>query len=547
LKKSINIFGWILTILLIVFGNPSAQSLSNPIYPSDEELFEAYLLGDIDYQTYLNLVEIFESGVDSTNQYLLEEIPDYHYFNQSLSDKEQSDKREQSEPFLQSDLSQKKKLYGSLAARHFQKLEEDGQTGNQFQLRSHFPGNWSFDGRFDGDHNGDYLAKHRAFIYQSKRGVVKKFIVGNFTARYGLGLTVGYRGRLLTKNPTDPGNSILFPNYGGFNGLYVQAGRYDDALRWLIHYDRNDTIQIRATAIDYLKRYKQFQGELILLGAILQNRQNDARYNQYQLGTYLQYKAESFRTAGEICWQNKGRAAIPAVLMETEYREGPVDLQLAGWRYDREFTNLFGGGRSGYYYNAISIDTIDFEYNDRRNGQQGFLFSGVSDISKNYKYSLSMMLYGRNRYETTGRLSTSLEKIINANSALKLSYLRQDRDELSGNILYHKVRVEYRRQGAKLFFRNYVGYNIDKEGHDFISYFVRVKGLVSGLGRVELWMNIDKINIDDKRVDYLYTFIREIVKARRNFELALKYSFRYNRSSSDREQSNFLIEAKWEW
>jgi len=158
-----------------------------------------------------------------------------------------------------------------------------------------------------------------------------------------------------------------------------------------------------------------------------------------------------------------------------------------------------------------------------------------------------MMLYGRNRYETTGRLSTSLEKIINANSALKLSYLRQDRDELSGNILYHKVRVEYRRQGAKLFFRNYVGYNIDKEGHDFISYFVRVKGLVSGLGRVELWMNIDKINIDDKRVDYLYTFIREIVKARRNFELALKYSFRYNRSSSDREQSNFLIEAKWEW
>jgi hypothetical protein len=538
----------ILVLVLIVPGNLSAQGIADNIYPTDDELFEAYLLGDIDYQTYLNLVEIFEIGVDSSNQYLLDEIPYYNYFNQVFPDTTESEKKEEAEPFIRLPRVRKTEgISGSLGGRYFQELKEDGRQKSQYQWRLYFPNKWSFEGRCDGDYDGNYLFRRRTLTYKNNRGFIKKFVVGNFTARYGLGLTTGYRGKLLSKDAAETGRSVIFPDYGGFNGIYVQAGRYEDAIRGLIHYDQNDTMRIEAAAVDFLRRYRQFQGEFIVLGAALKNRINKSSYNQYQIGACLQYRGETIRSGGEICWQNKGRAAIPALLTETEYRDGSLDLRLAGWRYDREFVNLFGGGRSGYYYDKIEIEEIDFEYRDRRAGEQGIFFTGDSKIGNNYSVATSLLLYGRNRYERTGRLSFSLEGVINSTSLLRLHYLRQERDELSGNESYHIIRTEYRRQGAKYFIRSYLGYNIDRREDDFISYFIRLKGLSPGLGRIELWMNVDRINVNTKRVDYLYMFIRETVRTLNNFELAAKYSFRYNRTASDRHESRFLLEGKWEW
>ena len=43
----------------------SGQIIGSEIYPTEDELYEAYLIGQFDYQTYLNLLEILNSGIDA--------------------------------------------------------------------------------------------------------------------------------------------------------------------------------------------------------------------------------------------------------------------------------------------------------------------------------------------------------------------------------------------------------------------------------------------------------------------------------------------------
>ena len=85
MKTAVCIF---VSALLCLLANLTlGRSIGSDIYPTEDELYEAYLIGQIDYQTYLNLREIFNSGIDSTDLYLIEEIPNIDFFQGQESGK----------------------------------------------------------------------------------------------------------------------------------------------------------------------------------------------------------------------------------------------------------------------------------------------------------------------------------------------------------------------------------------------------------------------------------------------------------------------------
>ncbi|MCX6825934.1 MAG: hypothetical protein NTV06_01505 [candidate division Zixibacteria bacterium] len=537
----------IITIILVMVCplQTEAHLISNTSYPSEEELFEAYLQGDIDYQTYLNLVEIFEAGLDSSDQYLLNEIPGISY----LGDVYIEDYLGRGKGL--SDLPGGKMknigVSGSIKIRRYQEISEGGLGKNRYRFKSSTISNWSWDVLVGEDEDGRREWTKRLMQYKSRRGWLRKLVIGNFTAHYGLGLTVGYRGKLLHKATLPIGDSPLFPDFGGFNGLSGEIAQGHTGLEWFLHYDQDGQYRFRTAALNLKTGYKKWKGEGIFLGSVIQNRNTKQDYKYYQGSVYFQYRDSAFHSEMEMAFPQNTAAIIPAIVMESEYRTEPIKLGFYGWHYDRDFKNLTGGGRSGYYYNTVSIDTIDFSFSDRRNGQQGFLVRAIASLTNNVEYQIAYSPYGENRYERAARMSMSLEAPLSSVSRGKLDYKYKEENKPDGVVSGNELRAEYRLNLKELFLRSYLGYEVDRYGKNYLSYFIKGKIFIIKPMAIEVWLNFDKINIKNKILDYFYGYIREDINPLDNFKIGLKYSYRYNRNNLDHGQSALLIETEVRW
>jgi hypothetical protein len=529
----------------IILLTPSihAENVTPDVYPSDEELYEAYLRGDIDYQTYLNLSEIFESGIDSTDLYLLEEIPNISFFLRSrLSDYTELE-QEQSQAYLVRGTEK----HGWFKSRTYQKLEENGELKNYLQLNSRFGSNWYGRAEYRQNYDGTKRVIRRSITYRPERGNIKEIVVGNYSTRFGLGLTVGYRGKFLSKSESSTEQTIAFPDYGGFNGLYIEGGRRHDSLSLLFHSDRDEETEINLGALENKRKFGDFNWEGIVLGAIVKNRLIDRRWTHYQLGTFLQYYKYSYDVAAELALSRGNDKPIPAAILESSYRQENLSLRFSGWSYGHGFINLAGGGRAGSIYQTVAIDTIDYEFRDKRSGQSGVLLKSRFAMENDVSFNFSFTTYGTGTYNRATELLSGMIYSLNNNSSIGVEYNYKRRDKIGEVSTNNDVRTVYRLKSESLAMRSYLGHRIDKSDKKYISCFTQLKSRVKWLGILELWFNMDKIDYEIGQIDYFYGFIKEIFYLMNYMELAAKYSFRYNRFYSDRESSTFLLEMKLIW
>lgn len=530
---------------LILLSSPIfAENPTLDVYPSEQELYEAYLRGDIDYQTYLNLNEIFEDGIDSTDLYLLEEIPNVSYFLQSIFSDYTGIEREQAETYL---LGASPKKNGYFRTRTYQKLEENGDNKSAMILNSVINENWKVDFRYNENFDGEKKWSRRSVIYQADRGPLSKMIFGNFTARFGLGLTVGYRGKLLSKSDETFENSIVFPDYGGFNGVYFEGGRRSDAVRMLIHYDQNEDFSLRAGAVDFVREFGNFEVEGMVQGALVENRLTGIDYKHYQLGAFGRYRQDDYDVAMEIAVPKDMDGAIPNAVMEAQFRGDPFKLKLSAWNYNDDFINLTGGGRAGSLYRTVAVDTVEFEYRDKRIDQRGVLLKSTTDFDYSIRHEISFSAYGASSALNYVDMANSLIYPVNPNMKLQLRYRYLRKAEPGETATRNEYRIENKIIVGAFDLRNYIEYNDDLYDRRYLSLFSRVRGDVRNFGRVDVWLNFDKINYEDSRLDYFYGYLSEMVDVNNTVELGAKYSYRYSRSSSDKYESQFMIEMKAKW
>ena len=93
----------VLTALALVAatggGDLHAQDLSTEIFPSEDELYQALLTGELSYRQYLILQEISQHGLDSSNIHLLDQIPNLSFFGIDTLSLRTSLEDEQQTPF----------------------------------------------------------------------------------------------------------------------------------------------------------------------------------------------------------------------------------------------------------------------------------------------------------------------------------------------------------------------------------------------------------------------------------------------------------------
>jgi len=535
-------------LLIILFLSPLtfAENITLDLYPSEQEIYDAYICGEIDFQTYLNLSELLEDGVDSTDLYLLEEIPNINYFLESFMTDYTELELEQFEMFIAGDTIEPKKT-GFFRTRTYQELEEEGDIKNFITFESKLTENWKADIRYSRDFDGDEKCSRRSLLYKSNDGQLSRMVIGNFTARFGLGLTVGYRGKILSKTEDSFENSFPFPDYGGFNGLYLEGGGRDDEIRMLLHYDRNNEFSLRAGAIDFARKYEHLRLEAIVQGAIVKNRQDGSEYKHYQFGGFARYDRRSFDAAFEVAVPKDESSSVPTMLFEARIKGDPVSLQLSAWNYTDDFINLTGGGRAGSLYETVEIDSIAFDFRDKRFDQKGFLVKNKTDLSMSVRHEFAFSAYGSDKYNNRIDLTNLLVFEVGENTKLRLGY-RYARHEEPLEI---KTKNEYRAESRFVLggfdFKSYIEYTDDLYDKKFLSCFVRARSDIIRFGRLDIWINFDKIDYDAGRLDYFYGYIDETLDINSNFEIGAKYSYRYSRSCSDRYVSQIMLETKVKW
>ncbi len=550
MKTAVCIF---VSALLCLLANPTqGRIIGSEIYPTEDELYEAYLIGQIDYQTYLNLREIFNSGIDSTDLYLIEEIPNIDFFLGHDSARYSDLEKEQTKPYISDRVEvSKEKLSGSVKWKRYQKLDEIGRDQNRIYIRSQLSQNWSFKLNGVDEYIGHQEFSFRSLNYKNQRGTIRKLNIGNFTARFGLGLTVGYRGRLFSKDYLSPEETLFFPDYGGFNGLYAEGGPRKNRVKWLFHYDKNDTILVRTAALNVNRRYGFYRIEGTLLGTVINNHQTENEFRQYQIGLLLGYSGNDIEAAIEAALPknnlDESSKNNQAAVAEMTYKGNDFVLKFSAWYYGRNFFNLFGGGRSGDLYRTVELDTIDLSYRDRRNNQRGFLIRTSTSLSKETDADMSLSIYGSSRYEKFIEIQTSWGRIVGENSRLRLYYelLRKEKfGEISNN---NALKLEYNYKSPQFSLRSFLGYTYANDEKKYLSHLFRVKLKNKIFKEIEFWVNFSRINIETSNIDYFYGYIKEMVDITKTVSLAVKYRYRYNRNFTEPEESTIYLETLIVW
>ncbi|MFH2036239.1 MAG: hypothetical protein ABIJ45_07550 [Candidatus Zixiibacteriota bacterium] len=526
----------------IINSSLSAGDLSLSVYPSEDELYEAFLLNEIDYSTYLKLVEIFQDGVDSTEIFLLKEMPNVEYFLESFIKDHSEYEIEQADALVSQDLPAKK-ITGFLRVNRKQIIKENGTSQGYAFLKTKFGENWTFSGKISEYADGHESVNNRAFTYKSANGKISKAVIGNYNAEFGLGLLVGYHGRIFSADDESIGNTILFPEYGGYNGLYLQGSSHRDEVRLILHYNQNDSLSVRIGAIDLAQKIGRWRFDFMVLTSALRNRELNTEYRATYFGGSIRYKTKSFSTAAETMHSSESKTFLPAGIIETKYKNDNFNIGLTAWHYADDLIDFATGSRVGTLEKSIEIDSIDYKYSDNRINQNGILLKTRAIMENSTAFSFSFQTYGDQSTKILKNI-ISCEVPLSNYSQLRFDFEGYNKKDGIEDIYENKVRTGFRYKYNNLYYRGYLGYNDNRTGPDYISFFSRGSFKTVNYGKIEGWLNWAKIDPVNKTLDYFYGFIKESFDLGSTLEMSAKYSYRYSRSGSE---SRIIFEAKVAW
>ncbi|MBD3298426.1 MAG: hypothetical protein GF341_07220, partial [candidate division Zixibacteria bacterium] len=286
-----------------------AQQPSVRPYESEEDLWEALREGEITQDEYDDLIETIRLGLDSAFVPAsdLEALPG-------------SDAGYLSSPDSTADIARSENLLTTT----LRDMAVRWRTGFDGQLSSPVENDGYTTGRIEGNnwtalfnwrHDGRGARWQRRVIEVRSHGVTLQ--AGNVEPRWGRGLVVGRRSRLLgSRIANRPDGGFIQPSLSRFNGLWLQS-------------DKNRAVSVQALTSDIRAnslteqmigvQVSGYQGIVRvglsgLTGAI-KKREGDAKYTQNVIGGHVQVGENDRAVLAEIAMEHDGTTAKAAEMV----------------------------------------------------------------------------------------------------------------------------------------------------------------------------------------------------------------------------------------
>ena len=535
--------GTCLLVTSLAVDVTQSQELSTDVYPSEDELREALTLLEIDNEQFNRLQEIAQFGIDSTNRFLYDQVPNLSFFQSTQMGVEtllETEQRRLVDAFAGPAAS------GEFGYRFLKQMDENDRTSYRLYGRVNLGDKLASSFRIHREFSGRERFSNRSLTYRSRSGFVRTVIVGNFTQRLGLGTVIGYRGRVLRHSEELDGESFLFPDYGGFNGLLVKGRTRGLELVTVTSYNRDESHSLTTFAGMIRTCQGEFRPGLLFAVNRLGRRDNGSDLSDSKLGLHSEYRYFGGYGSVEVSGQFGDFGSSVAGVIEGRHRFAQAEVRYAGWGYGDRYIDLSSGSKAGNIRRRVVIEELEFDYSSRRSGQEGGLIRTTVLLTE-YLHLTSSLLHARyNRDTSDTHLSAALANQFSENLTIQIDYLNRSSTRSQNNQVgaqvHQRTRLEGRFTSGKWRLRSYIAYNTSDAREDHLSLFVDVRLETRNLGKLEIWSNLGRL--DEDGVEYWYVFVRNELQLLDGIEMAAKFGNAYNRDGGDKYRPVISLELK---
>ncbi len=523
----------------------SGLELSTIVMPSEDEAVEALENGDITYYQYLQLREIIVHGIDSTSLYLLDEIPNLVFFRESnrpLSDPAEAEQL----PGVVKELPTATKtglVTGRLGYRFYQRLEESEQTWYRSSGNVLIADRYRVRFQLDREQSGRERVVSRSLSYSARNSTVRRLVLGSFTTRLGLGTLFGYAGKKLDYANSLSGESLIYPDYGGYNGVLVEAQPGPLNMTGLVSVQR-DT-QFRLVSAGLMTQIDSWRGRpgVIIGQNHVTNRETGERLSLVTFGLHGEHRYGSGVVEIETSRQTGDRISAGSVVVEGRHRFESAELRYSAWSYSDDLIELTIGSKSGYLSRTDTLAQVGLRSSSKRAGQSGLLIKSVVQLSDKLKFSNAILYAARSSRHQRQQFSSSLGHRLTKDCSFLLTYLgkfRRNPEDTDAGTADHRIRLANRLLADRWSIRYYIGYDAqaNERGHACLFGSLRYRTEVNA--RVEVWSNWGDVGTTG--VNYWYLFVRAEWPMIKQVRLAVKLSNSYRRGSLYKNRAQLLLE-----
>lgn len=532
-------------VCLILFAPiaTSGQSLTTDVYPSEDELLEALIAGDIDYDEYILLLDLIQHGIDSTNRYLLDLIPGLMTVTDSADPG--SLEPDQAEAFSPKESAKRSRLrysyYRTIDSKEQFRYRIDSRVAITENLRGRMAVRRDLSGR------ERYV--ERSFEYHQNDGFIRRIQAGSIVARHGLGSVIGYRGKILRYNGELGEESFFYPDNGGYNGVALELQPRNWRIQGLASHLRDSTLGIATFALTIERAMPKFKPYVTVGGSHVRNRETHHRLDDFKMAGGLTTRYRHGSAAMEFCVQADAGRKAQAFLAEGTHRMHRSSITYAAWWYGDDFLDLTSGGKGADLSATTDLPWLDFALRSKRPGQHGLQIRSKVGLNRRTRLIGAIAAAQRNADSTNIQWLAGAERDMNTKWSMRVDYLQTDKerdDSVGENDRFtHRVRAETRFNTDRVKTRTYLAFSSTSSYGDYVSLFAGAKIKMSEMMRAELWSNLSRFS--KGAIDYWYVYGRLSQQLADGLQLSAKLNHRYDRRSTVHHMSAATLELEASW
>ncbi len=530
--------------LIICSGDVLAQQeLSTYVYTSEEDLEEAFRNGEIDFTQLITLQELIRFGIDSSSLYLLDEIPNLSHFLKSKKFAQPELRESQKRAFIKG-VPKSKQVSAIISHSFSRELSGDERSRYRTSIKLNLNNSITTLLRIHREFSGNERLVYRSVRYKPESGALRSLIIGNYSDRLGLGTVFGYGGRLLSFTKDINSESLLFPDYGGHNGLSINLRSNSFGSNVVFSHQRDSlfSLTVLAGSFEYLE--SDFRPMLLFSGSGLRNRDLDETVLFYKYGAGSRYKYSNGYNQTEIIMQTETSTSFAAAATEGRHFFGTAEIKYATWIYSDDFIDLSSGSKRGNLSSTEEIEKIGFRYSNRRSGQRGVLLKTIVQPAVNI-YLVNSFVFAKSRNEEYNfEYLSALSKTISGSLRLRFDFLSRSRSRIENDIITRRTRAELNYQSAQISIRTYLAYNTRTAEDDYMSLLANLRFESKELGRMNVWGNLREYNHNTNQIDYWYAYIENQNDLFENLSVSTKFSHSYRRENKEPHLSTVSVGIK---
>lgn len=255
--------------------------------------------------------------------------------------------------------------------------------------------------------------------------------LGNFTVRYGSGVTVGNSRAMSSLGASEFVETLKYPAKSRENGISLLAYRGKSNVGLFVSRLEGKGYIRESAGLDINSNSRRFYPGATYLFQRLGNRYGGKRLIHY-LAPHFVYSFSVFSDlSGESSFQVGGASAHYYRLF-TNYSESYHEV--AFFSYSRDYKNLQSNGYAYSDYEEVSIDELDFTYRDKRPGRFGIVALSRFNASGNIAVEPFLA-----RWENR----SANRQCFAAKLGFETSFSRLGRSELRVQVIYQNLDIEH--------------------------------------------------------------------------------------------------------